>query len=320
MKQILGIVGLALMAVVSSVSAQPSGNSSGLFLATAGDNTGNLYTVDPITAVPTLIGQTNDGEANVAITGLAFHPTTGVLYGVSANISSSSPRNLVTVNPSTAFVTEIGSLGANPVVDISFRSDGTLFGWRKNGNANPDDLVTINLTNGAVTSVGASGVSNTSGGGLAFLTGTLFLSAKLSIGALSTVNPATGAVTDGPTMDGNGGAIQAMAASPAAVLYAIMGANTLVTINTSTGHITTVGPLTNVSGGDALAFIGSAIQPTTPTVTPTSTATSTPVSTLTPTRTPTTVIAVNVPTVGQYGLLVLGALLAVAGLLLVKLR
>lgn len=333
MRRLLSALGLSLTALVFSAHASAGGVPVGtLYLATAADSAGNLYTVNPATAATTLVGPTNIGTDNVAITGLAFQPGTNILYGVTGNISDVNPRSLVTVNPGNGNVTLIGSLGSRPVVDISFRSDGTLYGWRKNAEA-PDDLVTINLGTGAVTSLGSSsGVSNTGGGGLAFTLGTLFLSASSSVGVLRTVDPATGVATNGPSMDGNESAIPAMSADPVGVLFAIEGGDTLVTINTSTGHITAVGTLTNVSEGDALAFLGSGIggivTPTsTPTVTATSTPTNTPTTTptnaptTTPTRTSTPVaVVVSVPVVSQFGMLLLAGLLAGAALLLIRLR
>jgi hypothetical protein len=148
-----------------------------------------------------------------------------------------------------------------------------------------DGLVTINLSTGAATPVGPSGITNSQGSGLAFALGTLYLSTQNADGPLRTVNPATGLTTAGPTMDGTGSRISAMAASPTGVLFGVVGGS-LATINTGTGAISSIASLP--SGTDALAFLGSAIGPA-------------------------GAGGADIPALGRLGLLVLGALLAGAG-------
>jgi len=109
----------------------------------------NLYILNAATgAVSSTVG-----PIGFAVTGLAFHPTTGVLYGVTA-VENSPPQpqpSLISINPSTGAGTLIGPVGpvgclvppansTKPVTDITFRADGTLFGWSRC----TDDLVTIN--------------------------------------------------------------------------------------------------------------------------------------------------------------------------------
>jgi hypothetical protein len=46
---------------------------------------GALYTINPADAAATKIGPIRiDGKFSIGVTGLAFHPTTGVLYGITA--------------------------------------------------------------------------------------------------------------------------------------------------------------------------------------------------------------------------------------------
>lgn len=100
-----------------------------------------LYMIDPETGQTTAIGVTD----SIICTGMDFHPSTGVLYAVC--FTSQVPKEaevdnriieddtyLVRINPATGDFTEIGPTGVVPefggleIFDVSFRSDGTLFG------------------------------------------------------------------------------------------------------------------------------------------------------------------------------------------------
>src|SRR5205085_4413632 len=114
------------------------------------------------------------GGGALGITGLAFNPMTGVLYGVTVRDvtgGNTVAGSLVTIDPNTGVATVIGALGfdasSHPLAagDISFAADGTLYGWE---SRSPFSLCTINLTTGALSTVGSSGLSSTTGGGLAF--------------------------------------------------------------------------------------------------------------------------------------------------------
>ena len=136
-----------------------------LYAANGADGTlSNLYILNAATgAVSSTVGPIGFG-----VTGLAFHPTTGELYGVTT-VENSPPQpqpSLIRINPSTGAGTLIGPLGpvgclvppansTKPVTDITFRADGTLFGWSRC----TDDLVTINLATGLATIVADSGLS-----------------------------------------------------------------------------------------------------------------------------------------------------------------
>ena len=99
------------------------------------------------------------------MTGLAFHPTTGVLYGSTGNANTALQGALVTINPATARVTVIGSFNAGPVNgsgspatmgDIAFDSAGNLYGVATIGGPN---LYSINPATGQATVVGVNGAS-----------------------------------------------------------------------------------------------------------------------------------------------------------------
>ena len=226
-----------------------------------GNNAAVLVTLNPATgAVLSTIG-----PIGMPVTGLAVHPTTGVLYGTTGNGGGApvNPNSLIRINRTTGVGTLIGATGlGNPVADITFRSDGTLFGWSED----TDDLVTLNLTTGVATVVGPSGVG-TAGSGLTFgAGGVLFFTGQGATGDIATVNPATGLVTAGPALTGspNGNQINALAFN-AGVIYGsdfagggAGGAANLVRINTATGVITDLGP--TIDGLDAIAF-GAAFAP-----------------------------------------------------------
>jgi hypothetical protein len=103
--------------------------------------------------------------------------------------------------------------------------------------------VTIDKTTGAATVVGDSGES-TAGSGIAFSpSGTLFGAFDDDDGPLYTIDPATGAVTPGPTMTGvSGNPVAALAFDAAGTLFGISsqssgsgGFSKLMTIDTSSG-------------------------------------------------------------------------------------
>lgn len=127
-----------------------------LYGAKGGNAASDLYTIDPVTAATTIIGPTG-----IALTGLAFHPGTGVLYGATSELSpGGTRRSLYTIDPTTGAATLIGSGGA--VGDIAFDSGGTLYGLSFTAG---NKLVSIDLSTGAFTPIG-SAVGSISGGGI----------------------------------------------------------------------------------------------------------------------------------------------------------
>ncbi len=230
-----------------------SGAGSGQLLAADGSNgLSNLYTLNPATgAVTSTIGAIGYG-----VTGLAVHPTTGTLYGVTGRNSSLSPGSLITINRTTGAGTLVGDLFAgttNPVADITFTSDGTLYGWSQNTN----DLVTIDLTTGVATVVGDSGLSTFGSGLAASSANVLFFTGNGDNGQLRTVDGATGLTTDVATLNGGTGIpINALAFNGSTLFGSRSGngsvASDLITIDTTTAAITVVGP--SVDNLDAIVF------------------------------------------------------------------
>ena len=262
MKSCIAAIALSIGAVLGA-NAQET-----LYVATGSNGVaGNLYTVDPATAVSTLVGPIVNvsGGGGLGITGLAFDPLNGALYGITGGAHSPTGNTLastlVTIDPVTGNATVIGSLGTK-LADISFSANGTLYGF--NGGISPFSLTTINLTTGAATQVGPSGYTSVIGGGLAFSpTATLYVSAKDingTTGTIDTVDPLTGGVTTGPVLTNRpfGVALNALAFNAAGILYGNITDSgspatvDLVTIDPATGAIGDIGRLPGNS--DALAF------------------------------------------------------------------
>ena len=260
-KQLLVLLGLFLAGLtVAQAQVLYGANGAG------GNPATSLVTINPATGAATVVG-----PIGFSVTGLAVNPLTGVLYGSTGGVSPVSPNSIITINTTTGAGTLVGATGlGNPVADISFRSDGVLFGWSEA----TDDLVTINTATGVATVVGDSALA-TFGSGLAFNnTGTLFFAGSGNTGMFRTINPATGLPTNIASLTGSpgaaGNAISSLAVQPGTnVLFGVDlsnagvgGAAFLVTINTATAVVTSVGP--SIVGLDAIAFApfaGGSISP-----------------------------------------------------------
>ncbi len=244
------LFGLGIFTSISRADAQT------LYGATSSGH-GELYILNPATGgVVTDVGALNDsGSVNYSVSGLAFNPTSGVLYGSTGGVSGTQ---LLTINPATAAVTVVGSFNAGSVTmtDLAFDSSGHLFGISSSGGAN---LYSINLGTGQATMVGSSGISFTEGGGLAISLGGTAYGAPIP-GEFGTYDLLTGAYTHigtpgSPVGAGSGyGAL----AFDGSVLYGdnlkagASGATHLVTIDPTTGNVTDIGA--SVTHLDAIAF------------------------------------------------------------------
>ena len=172
MKRILATLALVLLSV-SGARAQAQ-----VLYASTGSNSanGNLYTINPATGASTLVGPIRIGASPTGVTGLAFHPATGTLFGVTSNAAGGiSPHSLLRTDPATGAATLVGVM-ANPVGDIAFSSSGVLYGWSAN-QAVTQGLFTIDLLTGTQTKVlpGDATFSTTGGNGLSFAGGVLYL-------------------------------------------------------------------------------------------------------------------------------------------------
>lgn len=254
----LAAVAMALLAGAAR-AAQPA-----LYVASVrsgGVNTdapisGNLYTVALARGASQLVGAIRlPGSRAVGVTGLAFHPKTGVLYGVTSEQSPNEPHSLVTIDPATGAATLIGDLGYI-ASDCAFDSKGTLYVWLQTTS----QLGMVDLGTGAVTRIGRPRSAGSPSGIAVDPNDMIYVTTKGASGTLDNVDIATGALQVGPPLTGApfSTQINAMSFSPSGLLLAINSnggspaSSRLVTINTATGAVATIGNLPDDS--DALAF------------------------------------------------------------------
>ena len=172
--------------------------------------------------------------------------------------TSAAQGNLVTINQTTGAGTLVGSYGGATMADLTFTSNGTLYGWSEL----TDDLNTINKATGAATLVGDSGLG-TFGSGLAANSGdVIYYTGSGGSGPLRTVDKTTGLTTVVATLSGAPfptRAINALAFD-GSMLFGVNGGTQgpsgssfdLITINTITGVVTDLGPTVNKL--DAIVF------------------------------------------------------------------
>jgi hypothetical protein len=194
---------LVLLCALSTVASTYRAGAATLYGSTSAGGPGELYTLDPATgAMLSDIGALNDNkEVNYPITGLAFNPITGVLYGSTGNSVHDTAAQLVTINPATAQVTLIGSFntgvvnsGGTPatMADLAFDASGNLFGVASIGGP---QLYSINILTGQATVIGGTGLTSTTGGGLAIDPGNVFYGTPTST-RFGTYNSGTGAYSN----------------------------------------------------------------------------------------------------------------------------
>src|SRR4029077_3236867 len=108
---------------------------------------------------------------------------------------------------------------AETMADITFASDGTLYGWSE---PNCDSLFTIDKSSGAATLVGTSGLSTTGSGTAANSTDTIYLAGEFDNGPLYTIDRFTGEPTQVATLTGTAGnPVAALSFDSNDVLYGV---------------------------------------------------------------------------------------------------
>lgn len=233
---------------------------------------GNLYTVNLASGTATLVGAIRlPGSRPIGVTGLGVHPTTGALYGITSELSPNNPRSLVTIDFTSGAATLVGELGRIGS-DIAFDSHGTLYVWLPATS----QLGTVDLSSAAVTPIGKPGPPGSPAGIAIDPNDMVYVTSKGASGTLDNVDLATGSLQIGPPLTGApfSTQINSMSFSPSGLLLAVNsnGGNPastrLVTINTATGAVATIGPLPDDT--DALAFSGSGpnLAPTLTTMSP----------------------------------------------------
>lgn len=255
---------LCAAAVIAGAGAFPALADPMLYAATvrartgpADDVAGSLYVVDPSNAASKVIGPLRIQGKPIGITGLAVHPKTGVLYGVTAGSSPNHRNSLVTIDPGTAEASLVGEMRVSGS-DISFNPEGDLYVWLPDTN----QVGRINLASGRVTAIGEIGESTRTEGGIAFDgQGKLYATPMGATGALEMRDPVTGAVTMGPMLANAPylSSVNALKFSPRGELYGInsnMGSparTALVKIDTHNGVVTQIGALPEDT--DCLTFV-----------------------------------------------------------------
>jgi len=229
---------------------------------------GNLYTVNLASGAAVLIGAIRlPGSKAIGVTGMAFHPNTGVLYGITSEQSPNSPHSLVTIDPASGAATLVGDLGSIGS-DLAFDPKGTLYVWMQSSS----QLGVVDVSSAAVSPVGKPGGPGPPAGIAIDPAGMVFVTAKGASGTLDNVDLATGALQVGPPLTGApfSTQINSMSFSPSGLLLAVNSnggspANTrLVAINTATGAVAMIGALPDDT--DALAFTSSNIPNLAPTL------------------------------------------------------
>jgi hypothetical protein len=258
---------LALCAGVMIALSATTTRAGVIYAATAAGAPGELYTLDPTNgSMIQDVGPLNDALlVNYPITGLAFNPLNGVLYGSTGNAGAVDAL-LVTINPATAQVTVVGPFNAGPVnsggvpttmADIEFDSAGNLYGVASIGGPN---LYSINPLTAQATLVGANGAStSTTGGGLAISPANVFYGTPTA-SRFGTYDSTTGVYTNiaNPTKPTGGGAYGALSWGDGTLYGLNVGSGSppptaLVSINPATGGVTLIGNTLNSL--DAIAYV-----------------------------------------------------------------
>ena len=233
---------------------------------------GNLYTVNLANGTASLVGAIRlPGSRPIGVTGMAVHPSTGTLFGITSEQSPNNPRSLVTLDPATGAASLIGELGVSGS-DIAFDPSGTLYIWLPGTS----QLGTVDLSTAAVSPIGKAGAAASPAGIAIDASGMVYVTARGATGTLDNVDLKTGGLQRGPQITGAPfeSQINSMSFSPSGLLLAVNSnagspANArLVTINTATGAVSIIGALPDDT--DALAFTGSGPQfaPTLSTMSP----------------------------------------------------
>ena len=250
--RMLGLVGafsLLLAQLVFSAGPAPAQVPAPVLYGADGGNfeeESSLYKVNPATGAKT----ETIGDIGFAVTGLAFDPTTGDLYGVTASGDASGVGFLIKIDVQTGQGTAIGPVFSDcdsPVQDITFTTTGQLFGWTKNC-AGDDRLVQINKATGKGTALGASGLASSDGNGLSADPddNTLWLTPDDAAGDYGTVNATTGVYTSQGTLTGATGDatdnVNALAwTCDGETLFGSVRDGFLISINTATDTVTVLG-------------------------------------------------------------------------------
>lgn len=248
LKRLLPIV----FGAVLVTSYLPPAQAADLYAISGANHTESvLYKLDPNTGA---VIQTI-GSAGVTppqhITSLAFHPSTGVLYGYINEYVSYNEGQLATLDVNTGAATPLTASSPVHVPDITFGPLGTLYGWNEAIGVWQDDLITFDLSTGAASQAGESGIGTAKTGLASDSQGNLYVKSGSD---LYTVDPGTGAATFLKTLSQS--LDNALAFDENDNLYSVLRApltSYLMKIDIATGNVTTVGDI-GVANIAAIAF------------------------------------------------------------------
>jgi hypothetical protein len=112
-------------------------------------------TIDPLTGIISVIGTTTTDVGVTFFSGLACTPNNNNFYSVRGD--AGTDPGLYRINPTNAATTYLGDIGV-PLVTITSRLDGVLFGFSSDTTADTSTLWRINpLTESVATQIGAAG-------------------------------------------------------------------------------------------------------------------------------------------------------------------
>ena len=180
---------------------------------------GNLYSVNLANGTATLVGAIRlPGSKPIGVTGLAAHPNSGVLYGITSELSPNSPRSLVTIDSASGAATLVGELGRIGS-DIAFDSHGTLYIWLPSTS----QLGTVDTSSAVVTPIGNPGPQGSPAGIAIDPNDMVYVTSKGASGTLDNVDLATGSLQIGPPLTGApfSTQINSMSFSPSGLLLAV---------------------------------------------------------------------------------------------------
>jgi uncharacterized protein DUF6923 len=255
----------AVVCLLGALLLSAQADAGTLYGATAAGSAGELYILDATSgAMIQDVGPLNNATGtNYPVTGLAFHPLTGVLYGSTGNTPAETGARLIVIDPSTALVSVIGSFNAGPInssgtpstmADLAFDAGGDLFGI---GSIGGPQLYSIDILTGQATVIGSTGLTSTTGGGLAVGPDGTFYGTPTS-SRFGTYDPSTGAYTNIANPSKPAGGAYGALDFDGSVLYGLnVGAGSpppthLVIIDPTTGAVTDLG--ISVTALDAIAF------------------------------------------------------------------
>lgn len=118
-----------------------------------------LRTINTSTGVTTPLGPTND-----VYVGMAFHPTTNVLYASVGGFQPVNPDGIATINTGNGAATILGATGLGGATpDLVFDVLGNMYGVKGGGQSANSNFISVSTFNGAGVAIGPTGYPAISG-------------------------------------------------------------------------------------------------------------------------------------------------------------